>query len=130
VERISVVCGLIERDGKLLAARRPFGASNGGLWELPGGKVKEGETPQQALAREIAEEFGLSSRVGEHFGASAHSAPDRTIELAAYRCEVAVDRLRCIEHAEIRWVGPQEAIELEWTPADIPLVRKWCRGRR
>jgi 8-oxo-dGTP diphosphatase len=130
MERIRVVCALIERDGKVLAARRPSGMSNAGLWELPGGKIREGETPQQALARELAEEFRVDSTVGERFGLSVHEDLGRAIELTAFRCDVSQRQFECVEHDEIRWVGPQGAMSLQWTAADVPLVRKWCRGDR
>lgn len=124
MKHIVVVCALIERDGRLFAAQRGPGMAHAGLWELPGGKVHVGEEPAAALARELREEFSCEASVGTLFGRTYHAYSGFSIDLTAFRCAVRGD-LHSIEHQKTRWVSPQEALELAWTAADVPLVRQW-----
>jgi 8-oxo-dGTP diphosphatase len=123
--RIRVVCAIIERQGRLLAARRGPGMSHAGLWELPGGKVRPGERPSRALRREMQEEFRVRVRVHERFGVQVYDYPGFRIELAAYRCVLGRQQLRCVEHAQVRWLTRAGARRVRWTPADVPLVTAW-----
>jgi 8-oxo-dGTP diphosphatase len=102
--------------------------SHAGLWELPGGKVRDGEPPRSALRRELREEFGVTVHVGEEFGCHSHAYRAFEIELTAYHC-VLDGEVRCVEHEETRWVDADEALGLEWTAADLPLVRRWAEDR-
>lgn len=123
---VEVVCAVIERDGRLFAARRGPGMSNAGLWELPGGKVGEREREPDALAREIHEEFGATVTVEPVAMAThSHQYPHVTIRLTAYRCVLSGGELVCSEHSESRWLAPTEVSGVEWSPADVPLVDHW-----
>ena len=81
---IVVVAAVIERDGAVLLARRKPGGPHGGLWEFPGGKVERGELPEQALARELYEEFGVAAEVGQFIVASVHAYAHAAVDLRAY----------------------------------------------
>ena len=111
-----VVGAAILRDGRVLAARRssPLG------WEFPGGKVEPGEDDAAALARECREELDVEVAVGALLGSSEIS-PGLTLRLYAALLvdgePVALD-----DHSEVRWVGPSEAADLDWLPADLPLL--------
>ena len=106
----------------LIDRRRPEGAM-GGLWEFPGGKVEPGETPQEALARELREELMIEARVGEFLTATVHDVGATIIELSTYECEFVAGSLVLTEHAESRWVNIAELADLDWAPADIPTVK-------
>ncbi len=123
---IPVVCAVIvDADGCLLAVQRPAGKSLAGLWEFPGGKVEEGESPEIALRRELREELDLDiATVGsfEPLTPVVHAYDFATIRLIPYlvRCETR-PRLRMIEHADHRWISAGDS-SLEWAPADLPIV--------
>lgn len=120
--RIEVVGAVIVRDDEILCARRGPGGETGGLWEFPGGKVEPGETPQQALRREIAEELGCTIEVGEHLTTTTHEYAAATIVLATYRCALVDGTPVPTEHAELTWLPPTELASLAWAPADVPAV--------
>jgi 8-oxo-dGTP diphosphatase len=124
-----VACALIERDGRLLVARRGAGKARAGKWELPGGKIDDSETPSRALVREIAEELGCTVRVLDVLSGTAHAYPDIALELIPIRCEIVSGQPRAIEHAEIRWAGAEELAALEWSDADVPIVRAYVSAR-
>ena len=118
-----VVCACIKRaDGALLCARRASHEARGGLWELPGGKVKEHETAQGALKRELLEELSIEVAVGEKFFTHRHSYPELTIDLTAFWCSIIHGVPKALEHEEVRWVSPDELLLLDWAEADIPIV--------
>lgn len=121
-EPLRVVCGVLTRGSSFLACKRSADADQGGLWELPGGKVEAGESDAVALRRELAEELGIDVSVGQLVGESLHRYPSVAVLLVAYRC-CSDDEPEMHEHAEFRWVRPADAFELEWAPADIPLVK-------
>lgn len=119
---IRVVAAVLERDGRVLAARRGPGQSQALLWELPGGKVEPGEADADALRRELREELGVEVRVGERVAESVHAYPARVVHLVALRCRLVAGEPFAHEHAELRWVDAGAAGALDWAPADVPLV--------
>ena len=121
-EQITVVGAVIVRDGRILAARRGDGMSMSGLWEFPGGKVEDGESPTEALVREIHEELGCGIRVGDQLTRTEHVHDFGTVDLTTYWCELLDGEPRPTEHAELRWVGRDEMGRLRWAPADVPAV--------
>ncbi|MFV0373774.1 (deoxy)nucleoside triphosphate pyrophosphohydrolase [Microbacterium sp.] len=121
MHRVPVVGAVIERDGRVLCARRGDGTF-AGLWEFPGGKVEAGETPQQALVREIGEELGCRVSVGASLTTSVNAAPHVEIELTTYRCALIDGERRALEHAEVRWVPVARLRDLSWAPADLATV--------
>lgn len=115
---LHVVAAAIVRDGRVLAAQRPFGNREGGLWELPGGKVELGETEQVALEREIREELGFDVIARERIG----EVPWDGLRLCCWRCDVVSGEPALIEHLAVRWLLPAELDEVAWAPADVPLL--------
>jgi A/G-specific adenine glycosylase len=103
-----VVVAVIRRSGRYLIGRRPTGGLLGGLWEFPGGKVKPGETHEQALVREVREETGLRVRVGEPIAAVDHAYSHFAVTLHVYACEVAAGRATARYHTELKWVPRNE----------------------
>jgi len=120
------VCGIIERAGKFLSARRGPGRSNAGLWEFPGGKIRSNETAEAALIREMREELGLIISVTAGLPPNRYSYPWITIELIPYICTIVRGEPDLREHMEIRWVTIQEAQVLEWAPADVSVLKDYC----
>ena len=120
--RVRVVAAVLEEGGQFLAARRGPDQRHPGQWELPGGKVEPGESDAQALSRELREELGVEVVVGAHLGTSVHDYPDLPIELVAYHCILYSGRPEALEHAELRWVAPDQLSTLDWAPADRPLI--------
>jgi 8-oxo-dGTP diphosphatase len=122
--RIAVVGAVLERGGLILAARRAPGMTQPGLWEFPGGKVEPGETPAEALRREIAEELGCTVDVGAHVATCEHENGSGIVILDTYRCTLVAGEPRASEHDEIRWLAPEDLADLPWSPADLPTVRR------
>lgn len=101
---VQVVAGLMIEDGKILIARRLLSDSNGGLWEFPGGKVEKGESPEQALSRELKEELNLYVKVGGHFGDNHFETVRAKFELKLYVCRRLSGTIFLTEHSEFAWI--------------------------
>jgi 8-oxo-dGTP diphosphatase len=129
---VQVVCALIEDDaGRLLVAQRPPGKHLAGLWEFPGGKIEPGETPEEALVREVTEELGCSARPGAALTPVVHVYEKFTVRLIPFltRLDEASARPEAREHAALRWVTRAEIGVLPMPAADAPIVAEWvARG--
>ena len=123
----TVTAAVIERDGKVLVARRKPELVAGGLWEFPGGKLEAGETPERGLARELAEELGVPAKVGEHLCTVPFSGEIASFELVVFRTELLGEDLRLTDHDEIRWLAPCDMDEAEFSKPDRPVVRLLAR---
>jgi 8-oxo-dGTP diphosphatase len=110
-----VVAGAIVAESKLLIAQRTRPPELAGRWELPGGKVAEGEAEPAALARELAEELGVDVAVGEHLGDVELNA---TTTLRAYAATLLRGEPEPHDHAALRWVSAAELGDVDWVPAD------------
>ena len=117
-----VTAAVIMVDGRLLIAQRPVHDNLSGLWELPGGKVEDGETPEQCLGRELKEELGISAEVAECVGRSVYEYGHGAIELLAYRTKWLNGALVPTFHARVLFVGPEELQDYSFAPADVPLI--------
>ena len=124
---IPVVAALIVRGGRLLIARRPEGRHMAGRWEFPGGKLEKGESPEDAVEREIREELGLDVRAGRIYQAIAYSYPEKDVLLLFYAAVVVSGEPRPIEEAEIRWVTVEELDGYAFAPVDEMLVQRLKR---
>ena len=92
------------------------------MWEFPGGKLENGESPESCLARELTEEFGIETKVGRYLGESVHDYGVKTIKLLAYHV-IHISGDFCLsDHDELRWLSRAELYDVEWAPADIPLL--------
>src|ERR1700760_1772742 len=118
-----VACALIDADGRVLLAQRPEGKSMAGLWEFPGGKVHEGETPEAALIRELAEELGIDVAASclAPFTFASHSYPDFHLLMPLYLCRKWSGIVTAREGQRLAGVRPQRLAEYEMPPADKPL---------
>ena len=125
---IPVVCAVIEQGPAILAALRGPDQSNAGLWEFPGGKVRQGETTEAALLRELQEELMLNEvSILTPLTPCRHAYPWITIELIPFLCVLTKGEPCPREHAAIRWVRLDEAATLAWAPADLPVLAEYGR---
>lgn len=122
---IAVVCALIERNGRVLAARRSLAKPQGGKWEFPGGKLHDGEGPREALVREIAEELGVAIRVGNALAPATHDYGAFAITLIPFRCEIASGEPDPVEHEALAWCDHAQLATLDWAAADVPVVASY-----
>lgn len=118
-----VTAAVVERDGKVLVARRRKGLLAEGLWEFPGGKLEPGEDPRRGLERELAEELGVDSRAGAHLCTVPFSGPLKSFELVVFRTELLSDDFRLTDHDQIVWLAPEEMDESVFSKPDRPVVR-------
>jgi 8-oxo-dGTP diphosphatase len=121
----TVVAAVIrDIDDKVLLARRPQGRHMGGLWEFPGGKVRDGEAPARALVRELVEELGISVEVGNPITFAVHEEPGMRILLLFYAATIVDGEPRPQEGQAIAWVPRAELDRYPTPPADAALVRQ------
>lgn len=118
---IRVAAAIIEKDGRYLIARKRVGAL-AGMWEFPGGKIEQGESPEECLKREIYEEFGMEITVEEYLVTSRYTYPHIAIELLGYHATYRRGGLSLTDHDRIEWVNPAEMVNYTFAPADLPLV--------
>ncbi|AZA11188.1 (deoxy)nucleoside triphosphate pyrophosphohydrolase [Corynebacterium gerontici] len=122
-KRIEVTGAVFLRDNLILAAQRGGGKALDGFWEFPGGKIEPGESPEQALARELREELQVDATIGEFLTTTEHEYDFGIVVLSTYFCELNGTEPVLSEHKEVRWVRPKDLENLQWAPADIPAVR-------
>ncbi len=115
---------LVDVDGRVLIARRPEGKAMAGLWEFPGGKLHEGETPEAALIRELQEELGIDTRASclAPIGFASHAYDDFHLLMPLYVCRVWKGTITALEGQELAWVRPARLADYPMPPADIPLI--------
>lgn len=120
-----IVCAavIISAD-KILITLRPEGSRLAGFWEFPGGKLDPGESPQQALIREIREELDITIRVGAIFETVYHRYDWGTALILAYLCDWTSGEIQHLEVADHRWVTAEEMASFRMLPADEPILRK------
>lgn len=127
---VRVTAAVIERDGRVLIARRPAGKRRGGLWEFPGGKLEAGEDPRDCLRRELREELGVEAEVGELLVRHVQAYDDFTIELWSYRARLVSGTPEAREHEALAWVVPAELGGYEFPAADVPTVELLRRSAK
>lgn len=126
-KQINVVGAVVVRDDTILSAQRGPDMSLPGLWEFPGGKIEPGETPQEALARELQEELLCDAEIGAHVETTAHEYDFGVVTLTTFYATLTQGEPKLTEHAEIRWIPAADLDSVEWAPADIPAVHRIMR---
>lgn len=119
-----VAAALVDSDGRVLLARRPEGKAMAGLWEFPGGKVDAGETPEQALIRELREELGIDTRTSclAPLTFASHRYAHMHLLMPLYVCRVWQGTVVAQERQELAWVLPVRLFDYAMPPADRPLA--------
>ena len=117
MKTIQVVAAIIRQGDRIFAAQRGYGKSKDG-WEFPGGKIEPGETPEQALVREIREELNAEITVGDKLTQVEWDYPDFHLSMGCYWCDLASGVLTLREHESARWLALDELDAVDWLPAD------------
>lgn len=123
MKTINVVAAIIKKDNKIFATQRGYGEFKG-EWEFPGGKIEQGETPQQALQREIGEELDADITVGGLLETIEYDYPSFHLSMQCFWCELVHDNIVLKEHEAARWLTKETLFDVDWLPADITLVKK------
>ena len=121
---VDVVAALIWEKDKFLICQRPANKTRGLLWEFVGGKVEPGETMQQALVRECAEELAITVEVGSQFMQVVHDYPDMRIRLTLFHCTIPQGFPQALEHNALSWIHPSQTDGYEFCPADTDIIQK------
>ncbi len=132
MKTIRVVAAIIKdtnKDGEpiIFATQRGYGEFKDG-WEFPGGKIEEGETPQEALQREIMEELNTEINVGELIDTIEYDYPTFHLSMDCFWAEVVSGEIVLKEHEAAKWLKKEELDSVDWLPADIALIEKVKRG--
>ena len=119
---IEVVAAVICDGDRVFATQRGYGEWKD-WWEFPGGKMEPGETPEEALIREIKEELAAEISVGQRLTTVEHDYPKFHLTMHCYLCHVHSGQLILLEHEAARWLSRSELDSVEWLPADEPVAR-------
>lgn len=126
---VNVVAAVIQKDDRILATQRGYGEFRD-WWEFPGGKIEQGETPEEALKREILEELRMQVRVEDLLGTIEYDYPDFHLSMQCFRAEIEEGAPVLTEHEAVRWLRKDELDQVRWLPADetiIDTIRKIMR---
>jgi len=123
-----VAAGILIEDGKVLLSRRKQGSHLAGMWEFPGGKAEPGEDPRAALRRELEEELGIKTRIGEIVDVTFHryEDADKAVLLLFFEAEREAGSAepRALDVAEVAWCGPERLDPTTFPPADVAVLAK------
>ena len=123
MKQIEVVAAIILKDGRIFATQRGYGEWKD-WWEFPGGKMEVGETPEEALKREIREELSTEIIVDELLCTVEYDYPKFHITLHCFLCSLLTDGMQLNEHEAAKWLGKDELDSVKWLPADLEVIEK------
>ena len=121
MRQIRVVAAILRDKGRIFAAQRGYGAYKD-WWEFPGGKIEPGETPEEALKREIREELGTEIAVGQRYMTVEYDYPEFHLSMDCFLCEVISGELTLLEAEDARWLAREELYSVKWLPADMAVI--------
>lgn len=120
---IRVVAAIIKQDNLIFATQRGYGAYKD-WWEFPGGKIEEGETPQEALKREIKEELDTEIAVEDYLMTVEYEYPEFHLSMGCFWCSIISGHLSLLEHEAAKWLPMDDLMQVKWLPADIEIIEK------
>ena len=120
---IEVVAAAIKKDGKYFCAQRAQGKSLAGYWEFPGGKLEAGESAEEALIREIQEEFASKIEIISYVNEASYDYDFGRVSMKTFEANLLEGDLRLLEHQASIWLAPADLLTLDWAPLDIPAVK-------
>ncbi len=123
MDYIKVTAAIIEKGGHILIGRRKAGPLKD-MWEFPGGKIEDAETPEECLKRELREELDIEAAIGQFFLSSKHAYSHAAIELLAYKATIVGGEPCLRDHKEIRWVTAGDLLLYTFPEADRPIIEK------
>ena len=123
MKTIRVVAAVIKKDNRIFCTQRGYGDFKGG-WEFPGGKIEEGESPQEALIREIKEELDVEIKVGELIKTVEYDYPTFHLSMDCFWCELVSGEIELKEHEDAKWLDKSNIDSVEWLPADLDLINE------
>lgn len=123
MKTINVVAAVIMKEGRVFATQRGYGEFKDG-WEFPGGKVEAGESPEEALRREIREELEVEVNVDDLIDTIEYDYPAFHLSMKCYACTIAGGSPHLLEHEAARWLSADQLDSVAWLPADITLIPK------
>ncbi len=123
IEVVAALAPHPTESDRYLVARRAAGEERGGRWEFPGGKIGPGEQHEEALARELREELAVEAEIGPLYLLTSHQYNDMRIRLWTYLARIHGNPTAGPGHTAIRWMSPDEMISVEFSAADLPVVR-------
>ena len=123
MKTVEVVAAVIRDQNRIFATQRGYGDQTGG-WEFPGGKMEKGETPQEALIREIKEELDTEIEVGELIETVEYDYPKFHLKMHCFFCSVKQGNLVLKEHEAAKWLTLETLDSVDWLPADLSLIEK------
>ena len=121
MKTVRVTAAVIHADGSVFATQRGYGEFKDG-WEFPGGKIEPGETPQEALVREIKEELDADIKIGALIDTIEYDYPTFHLSMDCFLCEPLSRPFVLKEHEAARWLSAEELDSVEWLPADVTLI--------
>lgn len=121
---LKVTAAILVHNGKILIAQKGPNDKRANKWEFPGGKIDPGETPEQALAREMMEEFLVQVEVGDLYAESLYTYPEGEILVMAYFCRWVGGELTPTEHADYKWTSAKELPGFDFVPSDAPIAER------
>ena len=123
MKQIEVVAAIIRKGDKIFATQRGYGEWKD-WWEFPGGKMEPGETPEEALVREIREELSAEISVDEFLCTVEYDYPEFQLTMHCYLCSLLTEALHLNEHEAARWLTTNELDSVKWLPADVKVIEE------
>ena len=123
MKQIEVVAAIIHKDGRIFATQRGYGDWKD-WWEFPGGKMEAGETPEEALKREIREELSTEIQLDKLFCTVEWDYPKFHLTMHSYLCSLLTEALHLNEHEAARWLPKEELDSVQWLPADVQIIER------
>lgn len=123
MKSVEVAAAVIYKEGKYFATQRGYGEFEG-MWEFPGGKIEPGETPQEALKREIQEELGIDIEINVHLCTTEYDYTSFHLTMYCYLCNIISGQMELREHKSALWLAPDSLDQVTWLPADKEVIEK------